>query len=399
LHVRTVEPELELCAPTIGIEDACELRMFVEPKFLRPVVIRPTQQLLDDGTRLALRPGTPVDGPGPEAIAHVLGAAITVALDEADVGRWYMPSAYTRPPADESLVYLGEALRYGEHTLSTFGWRSPTVTAERMIEGQRLLSFDNACGSFDLLVEEAEPAADDGAGRYAIKGPKDAIPQMAGKFDPDMLARNAGILGVLSQSVGDPTPAWAGCLPARWTVAAQTRLRWPDGGAAGLTRLEIKLDAEPEVRQEQACFPISTEIQVCADAAKVVHHERDDCPQLGPGAGTGGLTPQIQQGNATITGNLNGDIIRRIVRAHVNEVRSCYEQGLTNNPGLHGTVVISFEITTTGEVSSAKVDSTELTPNVDAVTSCITKAVNDWKFPRPRGGVVSVRYPFGLSLE
>ena len=32
-----------------------------------------------------------VSGEGPQAVAHVLGSTMIVALDEADVGRWYMP--------------------------------------------------------------------------------------------------------------------------------------------------------------------------------------------------------------------------------------------------------------------------------------------------------------------
>ena len=35
-----------------------------------------------------------------------------------------------------------------------------------------------------------------------MKGPKDAIPQMARNFDPDMAARSAGILGVMQQQGG-----------------------------------------------------------------------------------------------------------------------------------------------------------------------------------------------------
>ena len=40
------------------------------------------------------------------------------------------------------------------------------------------------------------------SGLYAMKGPKDAIPQMARNFDPDMMARNAGILGMVQKESG-----------------------------------------------------------------------------------------------------------------------------------------------------------------------------------------------------
>ena len=43
-----------------------------------------------------------------------------------------------------------------------------------------------------------KPTSKSKSGLYAMKGPKDAIPQMARNFDPDMAARNAGILGVMA---------------------------------------------------------------------------------------------------------------------------------------------------------------------------------------------------------
>jgi hypothetical protein len=56
----------------------------------------------------------------------------------------------------------------------------------------------------------------------------------------------------------------------------------------------------------------------------------------GAGAGFGGrgtAVPTVRQAKATVTGALDKDIIRRIVRAHINEVRYCYNQGLARDPG------------------------------------------------------------------
>gem|GEM_PF-1672069 len=46
------------------------------------------------------------------------------------------------------------------------------------------------------------PSAKRTAGSYAMKGPRDAVPQMARNFDPDAAARNAGILGQLGAENG-----------------------------------------------------------------------------------------------------------------------------------------------------------------------------------------------------
>lgn len=113
--------------------------------------------------------------------------------------------------------------------------------------------------------------------------------------------------------------------------------------------------------------------------------------------GTGGSTvPTIRQGNAEVQGAIDKDIIRRIVRAHVNEVRHCYNQGLARSPRLAGRVAIQFTIGSDGSVPTAVV--AESTINDAAVSGCIAQAVRRWKFPKPQGGgSVIVTYPFVLE--
>jgi TonB family protein len=117
------------------------------------------------------------------------------------------------------------------------------------------------------------------------------------------------------------------------------------------------------------------------------------------GAGFGGQgkpIPDVRQDTAKVRGNLDPDIIRRIVRAHINEVRSCYNAGLTKNPELEGRVTIDFVITSTGKVGDSKLGNS--TVSDEYVGNCIAKAVKRWTFPKPRGGgEVEVSYPFQLS--
>ena len=119
----------------------------------------------------------------------------------------------------------------------------------------------------------------------------------------------------------------------------------------------------------------------------------------GGGAGFGGRgsrVPMIRHARATVTGSLDKVIIRRIVRAHHNEVRHCYNQGLIGDPGLAGRVVIQFVIDALGQVAVAMVEKSEL-PD-ETVGQCITKAVKRWRFPKTEGGKpVVVHYPFVLS--
>jgi len=119
----------------------------------------------------------------------------------------------------------------------------------------------------------------------------------------------------------------------------------------------------------------------------------------GTGAGFGGRgkrVPRVRQAKAQVSGSLDKDIIRRIVRAHINEVRSCYNSELAKDPNLKGRVSIKFTIAASGKVSKAKVASSTLSNTT--LESCIATAIKRWYFPKPKGGgVVTVTYPFVLE--
>ena len=84
------------------------------------------------------------------------------------------------------------------------------------------------------------------------------------------------------------------------------------------------------------------------------------------------------------------------LRAHINEVRLCYNQGLVRDPELSGKVSIQFTIGASGSVASATVADSTLSD--ENVANCIAKAVKRWTFPKPTGGgVVAVTYPFVLE--
>ena len=119
----------------------------------------------------------------------------------------------------------------------------------------------------------------------------------------------------------------------------------------------------------------------------------------GRGASTRGrdaVVPQVRAGDADVRGSLSRDVIRRVIRRHINEVRFCYEQSLGANPGLEGRVTASFLISPTGAVQSAAISNSTL--NNATAEQCIASAVRRWTFPPPSGGgVVGVNYPFVLT--
>jgi len=97
-----------------------------------------------------------------------------------------------------------------------------------------------------------------------------------------------------------------------------------------------------------------------------------------------------------VEGGLDKSIIRRIVRAHIGEVRYCYNQGLSEDPQLEGRVVVQMTIGADGKIAESTVTSTDI-EDTD-VPECIAEAAARWMFPKPPGGKNAVvTYPFVLE--
>jgi hypothetical protein len=91
----------------------------------------------------------------------------------------------------------------------------------------------------------------------------------------------------------------------------------------------------------------------------------------------------------TVRGSCDAELIRRVVRAHVNELRFCYEKALQQRPELRGRVVAHFDIAPDGSAGDAAIRSSTL--GAAAVDACVAGAIRRWQFPRC---VAAVSYPF-----
>jgi hypothetical protein len=121
----------------------------------------------------------------------------------------------------------------------------------------------------------------------------------------------------------------------------------------------------------------------------------------GGGPATGGLrrhitrAPEITQGNFTIRGSLDKEIIRRVVHLHMKEVKYCYDKELGRKASLAGRISVNFVISSLGQVISSVLQST--TMNDLGVESCVVGAIKRWEFPKPTGGGIAiVSYPFNF---
>ncbi|MCB9750150.1 MAG: AgmX/PglI C-terminal domain-containing protein [Myxococcales bacterium] len=243
-----------------------------------------------------------------------------------------------------------------------------------------------------------KPTSKQKSGLYAMKGPKNAIPQMARNFDPEMAARQAGILGVMQQDSGHFLASPYG---AAFAVGNDDADVWGGltgsevGEAYGVGGLGLVGTGRGGGGTGEGTIGLGNTGLI----GKGGGGGTGSGYGRGSGAGFGGRgkrVPTVRQAKAKVQGALDKDIIRRIVRAHINEVRHCYNIGLGKDPNLKGRVVVQFTIGGSGKVPSAVVQSTTLKDA--AVGNCIAKAVRRWQFPKPRGGgSVIVSYPFVLQ--
>lgn len=235
--------------------------------------------------------------------------------------------------------------------------------------------------------------------RYGIEGPQDnPDPHMARQQAIDQ-ARTAGAIGVLQAMAGafnSPTSPYGqeSALGADPMSALGALMGDQIGGNFGFGGLGLRGTGRGGGGTGEGTIGLGN--------IGTIGHGAGTGSGSGYGAGAGGFSgrrssvPRIRTGEADVRGSLSAEVIRRVIRRHINEVRFCYEQELAQRPDLGGRVTVSFIISGTGAVQTASVANT--TMNNARVEGCITQAVRRWTFPAPDGGgVVGVNYPFVLE--
>jgi TonB family protein len=115
------------------------------------------------------------------------------------------------------------------------------------------------------------------------------------------------------------------------------------------------------------------------------------------GAGSGSTAGGSRVGAASeVRATIDRAEVQRVVKAHVGDVKRCYEAGLARRPDLEGKVTVKFTIGKTGTVIAASVLETSL--NDRQTEQCIVASALKWVFPKPTGeGLVTLSYPFLLK--
>jgi hypothetical protein len=317
------------------------LRMFVAEEDLRPITRAPIEHVISARHTAKIGAGAPVDGAGDE--------------------HWVE-------------VYVGG----GEHA------KVPVAASD--------------------VVRSVSPPPAEGECRLVLENGKPAPPDLE---DP-----------ALAASLVVTEPMYAG---PTYHARKGAKVWWRDGTPAGTVAVGHTFTAPAATAGPRSCLPL----RFAAGNTTTLCFETNDLTEGTAGQGTIGLgnvgligggggggggiddsssgfggrgkpVPSVRQAKATVTGALDKDIVRRIVRSHINEIRHCYNQALVRNPEAKGRITIDATIDDSGKVVAATPQPTEM--NDPDIGGCMAKAFLRWKFPKPTDGAnVTVSYPFILE--
>ena len=102
-------------------------------------------------------------------------------------------------------------------------------------------------------------------------------------------------------------------------------------------------------------------------------------------------------GEPTVTGGLTADVVRRVLRRHINEVRFCYEIALRSRPTLAGSIGVRLAVLETGATS--RVEATSDGPGDPQLTACVLTSHRRWVFPPAEGRPAEVSVTYALSAD
>jgi TonB family protein len=95
----------------------------------------------------------------------------------------------------------------------------------------------------------------------------------------------------------------------------------------------------------------------------------------------------------SLPGVAKKESIRTTIRAHIADVKRCYELQLVYQPEMRGRLLVQFVIASTGQVAWTRAASSQL--GNATVDNCVRRAICDWAFEPPSPtGTMLVEYPF-----
>jgi hypothetical protein len=219
--------------------------------------------------------------------------------------------------------------------------------------------------------------------RGSPRAPVGVVPGLPRGYDPEPAARSAGILGVMREGGGPSVVASAGYSPGSddedvWTGAVGTAVGEAYGvgglglvGDGGSRAGDLRITTR-EARRGWGCG--------CSDTPRRA-------------------VAKVQLAELTVAGGLEYDVVRRVVRAELTDVRRCYGDDERRDYG-YGSLSLHFSLAADGSLRTVVIGQDSL--KRPAVGACIVEAARGWQFPAPEDGsltLVTSRYVFDTSVH
>jgi len=119
----------------------------------------------------------------------------------------------------------------------------------------------------------------------------------------------------------------------------------------------------------------------------------------GNGKGTGDFDSSFTATKTVVLGSIDPELLRKILREYIPQFRYCYQNELSSNPNLSGTIDLNFTINGAGKIAKSSVLAKGSSFSPRGI-NCIDGVLKMIPFPKPKGGgQVDVRQPLNFSSE
>ena len=96
-----------------------------------------------------------------------------------------------------------------------------------------------------------------------------------------------------------------------------------------------------------------------------------------------------------LVGEINKDLIDRVIHANRFDLQLCYELALRRNQSLMGGMDVKWRLDSRGEISELEIDATTIHDR--QMEKCLLKKIASWRFPRPNRGSVEINHHLSFS--
>ncbi len=125
-----------------------------------------------------------------------------------------------------------------------------------------------------------------------------------------------------------------------------------------------------------------------------IFSDRVGPPSFNPLTGPRRREPILRDGQTEVSGKMDPNEVRAVIRAHRNEVHHCYQKGLLENDRAAGVVRVVFTLNPMGRAAECRI---EENLSIASVGTCICNRIQIWRFPQPEGGLAKISYAWTLQ--